>query len=82
MRQDNNPYVFPTPSSLAKDKGKSIGKCRQFQALMLTALPENAEFTPHALRRTFVSLADEINTPRKVLKDLVNHISGDVTDGY
>ncbi len=82
MRQGNNPYVFPTPSTLTKDKGKPIGKCRQFQALMLTALPENAEFTPHALRRTFISLADEINTPRKVLKNLVNHISGDVTDGY
>ncbi|MDJ0835685.1 MAG: tyrosine-type recombinase/integrase [Acidobacteriota bacterium] len=81
-RLPGNPYVFPTPSREKKHRGKHISTHRAGEAVILEGMPDHCKFNPHALRRTFISLADEINTPRKVLKNLVNHISGDVTDGY
>lgn len=36
----------------------------------------------HDLRRTYITVADSLNVPRNHLKALVNHIGGDVTDGY
>ncbi len=77
-----NEYVFPTPSTAFTNKGKHISAYRDVQKIVIDRMGEEFEFTPHATRRTFISLADGINTPRTVLKALVNHISGDVTDGY
>lgn len=40
-------------------------------------------FMPHSLRRTFISIGDEVEIPVQVVKNLVNHVSGkDVTEGY
>lgn len=39
-------------------------------------------FTLHDLRRTFATIASEIGTPPSLLKKILNHKSGDVTDGY
>ena len=75
-------WVFPSPSVEAKNQGKHISPYRDAQDLVIKKMGEGFEFTPHAARRTFISLADGIHTPRTVLKALVNHISGDVTDGY
>ncbi|MCP4408986.1 MAG: tyrosine-type recombinase/integrase, partial [Gammaproteobacteria bacterium] len=78
----NNPYVFQTPSPKNHLKGQFISPMRMVQKMVIDGMGGAFEYEPHALRRTFISLADAINTPRKVLKNLVNHISGDVTDGY
>ncbi|MCP4407461.1 MAG: tyrosine-type recombinase/integrase, partial [Gammaproteobacteria bacterium] len=78
----NNPYVFQTPSRKRRHKGKFISPMRLVQKMVIEGMGGGFEYEPHALRRTFISLADAINIPRKVLKNLVNHISGDVTDGY
>ncbi len=72
-----NPYVFASTkyvdtAPISRDKD-TFGLIREQMGM---------DFEHHALRRTFISLADEINTPRKVLKNLVNHLTGDVTDGY
>lgn len=40
-------------------------------------------FRPHTLRRTFVTMADELELPHGVTKELVNHIqTGDITERY
>lgn len=73
-----NPYVFA-----ANYRNRTHMKRNEAaNRLLIQKMGGNFEFNTHALRRTFISLADEINTPRIVLKNLVNHISGDVTDGY
>ena len=40
------------------------------------------KWSSHDLRRTYLTVGAAINVPRHHLKALVNHISGDVTDGY
>lgn len=75
-------YVFPSPSIEEKNQGKYISAYREVQQIVTERMGNSFEFSPHATRRTFISLADGIHTPRTVLKALVNHISGDVTDGY
>ena len=40
-------------------------------------------FTPHDLRRTFITVAESLNIGPYSIKRLVNHkMSGDVTAGY
>ncbi len=39
-------------------------------------------FTIHDLRRTFATIAAEMGVPAYLLKKLLNHKSGDVTEGY
>ncbi len=40
-------------------------------------------FTPHDLRRTFITIAESLDIPAYALKRLLNHTSGaDVTAGY
>ncbi len=77
-RDVRNPYVFPA----VLKRMNYMSRNEKAGHLLMERMGGNFEFNTHALRRTFISLADEINTPRKVLKNLVNHISGDVTDGY
>ena len=79
-REPGNPWVFPTTSVEKQHQGKNISCYRWVQGYVVEKM--GIDFAPHALRRTFISLADEISIPRKVLKNLVNHISGDVTDKY
>lgn len=40
------------------------------------------KFSPHDLRRSFVTIADELEIKSEVVKALVNHKSSDVTEGY
>ena len=40
------------------------------------------DFSLHDLRRTFATVATEIGVPPYLLKKLLNHRSGDVTEGY
>ena len=40
------------------------------------------DFSIHDFRRTFATVATEIGVPHYLLKKLLNHRSGDVTEGY
>lgn len=76
QRDSSSPYVFPGYRELKEanlSRHTRLGK----QIVKETGI----KFTPHALRRTFASLAEQLGVPRSVLKAFLNH-SGDVTDGY
>lgn len=76
QRDFSNPYVFP---GLYSRKKSYIGK--YFKAGQNVTRKCGVAFSPHALRRSFASLAEQIGVPRSVLKAFMNH-KGDVTDGY
>ena len=40
------------------------------------------KWSPHDLRRTYATIAHDIGVPPKAIKMLLNHLTGDVTDGY
>ena len=51
------------------------------KSLTICGLADNPA-TPHDLRRTFASNIAKLGFPREVLKRLLNHREGDVTDIY
>lgn len=68
------PWVFPSrsphkPFSAAFSMYEDV--CRSY-----------GHFSIHDLRRTFATFADECDLKNQVIKALLNHISGDVTEGY
>lgn len=68
-------YVF------ADHLGKRISNIRYSQA----AIEEQTgvKFSPHDLRRSFVTIAERLDFPFSVLKRLLNHVeTGNVTMGY
>ena len=40
------------------------------------------KFSPHDLRRTFITIGDELEIKTEVIKALVNHKTADMTEGY
>ncbi len=71
-----NGYVFPNRDGT----GYLIEPRRQMR---LITEATGIEFSVHDLRRTFITIAESLDTSPYTLKRMVNHkVSGDVTDGY
>ena len=70
-----SPYVFP---------GKDLTvRIRDIDDSRFRVIDESGiKFTIHDLRRTFATIAAEMGIPPYLLKKLLNHKSGDVTEGY
>jgi site-specific recombinase XerD len=70
-------WVFPGP-----DRRSSLSE--HFMRLHRTSSMEaiGADYTRHDLRRTFMTLADEIGVSQSMLKRLAGHRTQDVTEGY
>jgi integrase len=68
------PYVFP-------GKWETAPISPSFR-LPPSFKSEGLQFMVHDLRRTFVTTADALEYPREIIKRLVNHHEGDVTQGY
>lgn len=70
-------YVFPA--------GRKSGYLRDWRSACNNVGEQcGVKFTPHDLRRTFITHAESLDTPIMVLKMLVNHAlpKDDVTSGY
>lgn len=75
-RQQGTPWVFP-------GSGKSGHYEEPKTAVKEVIARSGVEFTPHDLRRTFVTIAESLDIPAYALKRLLNHkTNGDVTSGY
>ncbi len=71
-----NEYVFPNRDG----DGYLIEPRRQMR---LVTEATGIEFSVHDLRRTFITIAESLDTSPYTLKRMVNHkVSSDVTDGY
>ncbi len=71
-----SPWVFPGP-------GKSGHLSEPKTAVRQVAESSGISFTPHDLRRTFLTIAEGLDIPAYALKRLANHkTKGDVTAGY
>ena len=71
-----SPYLFPSKGKKGYliDPKKAVANIRDKSGVY---------FTPHDLRRTFITVAESLGIRDYVLKRLLNHRSGgDVTDGY
>ncbi len=76
IQQQDTPLIFPGP-----------GKSGHFESLnaQLTFVSQRIQhrFTSHDLRRTFVSIAEQLDIQAYTLKRLLNHsAANDVTAGY
>lgn len=67
-------YVFP-----GKDFVRPV---RDIDDSRNKVIKESVEFSIHDLRRTFATVSTEVGIPPYLLKRLLNHRSGDVTEGY
>ena len=71
-----SPWVFPGP-------GKSGHLSEPKTAVRQVAESSGISFTPHDLRRTFLTMAEGLDISAYALKRLANHkTKGDVTAGY
>lgn len=68
-------YVFP-----GRVKGRPTVLGRKIYRVVCA--DSGIEFSPHDLRRSFLTVADELDLKTEVVKALVNHRSRDVTEGY
>ncbi|RKT47488.1 site-specific recombinase XerD [Thiocapsa rosea] len=75
-------FVFPVgPRRANKDEDGHLNDARHSMAAVAEA--SGVSFTPHDLRRTFITIAESLDIPAYALKRLLNHKSGaDVTGGY
>lgn len=71
----NSEWVFP---GVYKDRPTTAA----FNSYTTITERSGIKFTPHDLRRTFITIADELDIKNEVIKNLVNHKSADVTEGY
>jgi len=72
-----NDYVFP---SSVKEGGYLV---EPQQYMDIVTRVSGVNFILHDLRRTFLTIADSVDTPAYVLKKLANHtVKNDVTAGY
>ncbi len=70
-------WVFPAPMG----KKGYLEKTKKSIAIVRRAA--KVEFSPHDLRRTYISIAESLDLSVYTIKALVNHkVSGDVTAGY
>jgi integrase len=75
-RQQESPWVFP-------GSGKSGHYEEPKKAVKEVIAASGVQFTPHDLRRTFITIAESLDIPAYALKRLANHkANGDVTAGY
>lgn len=78
-RREGNPggeYVFASYG----DAGHLIDPRKPLERI---AKESDVAFTPHDLRRTFITIAESLDIPAYALKRLLNHrMSNDVTAGY
>lgn len=71
-----SPYVFPGDGKT----GYLIEPRKQIAHVIANS---GVDFTPHDLRRTFITVAESLDIPAYALKRLLNHRMGsDVTAGY
>ena len=76
--QQYNDYVFASPRS--KNKGYTT---HLYEAKSKVIESSGVSFTFHDLRRTFSSIAENLDYGQYTIKRLLNHtISSDVTEGY
>lgn len=68
-------FVFP-----GTDPNKPITAAHR--SYTLVANRAGVPFCPHDLRRTFITIADELDIKNEVIKALVNHKTKDMTEGY
>jgi integrase len=68
-------WVFP-----GKDPSRPISAGHK--GIMTVIERSGVSFCMHDLRRTFITIADELDIKSEVVKALVNHKSDDVTEGY
>lgn len=72
----NSPWVFP-------GDGKAGHLTEPRAAIKKIVKESKVEFMPHDLRRTFITIAEQLNISAYSLKRLLNHKKGnDVTAGY
>lgn len=76
-REIGSPYLFP-----GEGRSGYLNEPRKQMAKVTAA--SGVTFTPHDLRRTFITIAESLDIPAYALKRLLNHKSGnsDVTAGY
>lgn len=82
------PHTLPLTDSMAAilkgrkgDRLFPLEEPKRFIAYVATL--SGVVFSSHDLRRTFASIADELEVPQSVIKSLLNHApSIDVTEGY
>jgi integrase len=67
-------YVFPGNSH-----GHTVAA---YTSCSIVRRRSGINFCLHDLRRTFTTLGDELDLKNEVIKSLINHKSGDVTEGY
>lgn len=73
---ENSPYVFPSTGV----KGYMNDPRDQMQKVIDDS---GVKFTPHDLRRTFITVAESLDISAYALKRLMNHkMNNDVTAGY
>lgn len=76
-RRTLSPYVFPS----VRKANCPVSFCSQVSKKISREI--NCQFTPHATRRTFLSIGNHLGIPLLTLKRLVNHhFEGGVTGGY
>ena len=68
-------FVFPGKSGMAAIRDIDDSRLKIVKN-------SGVNFSLHDLRRTFATVATEIGVPPYLLKKLLNHRSGDVTEGY
>jgi integrase len=56
--------------------------CTQFKVYKAVCERSGVRFTLHDLRRTFMTMGDDLDIKNEVIKALVNHKPSDVTEGY
>ena len=76
-------YVGPGSTGefvFLNSRGQPMSNYRKAQALI--AKVSGVHVSPHDLRRTFASIAESLDISGYSLKRLLNHTTGDVTQGY
>jgi integrase len=72
-------YVFPCPFDIRQPISNNT---KSYQHVRTRSASSGVSFSYHTLRRTFLSIADELDVKQEVCKQLVNHSTRDVTEGY
>lgn len=72
----NSPWVFPSP--ISKKDHVTCGEWMYKPVVQRSGVI----FSPHDIRRSFISLADELEIKSQVVKALVNHKDDDITERY
>jgi integrase len=76
-KKESGEAVHVFPGKGGRDHVRDIDDVR-----LRVVKESGVEFTIHDLRRTFATIAAEMGVPAYLLKKLLNHKSGDVTEGY